>query len=84
MKAYRIQNDIVAAHNEPQAIGTWAHHFGKDWRTAGPAEEVNPAEVEVQYEQRDGSFQPGPLTEMMPDDNADPEVLIEGECEHCG
>lgn len=84
MKAYRIQNDIVAAHNEEQAIGTWAAHFKKDPKTAGPVEEVNPAEIEVQFERTEGEWEAGALAEIMPEADGAPEVLIEGECEGCG
>lgn len=84
MKAYRIQNDIVAAHNEPQAIGTWAAHYDVDPKEAGPVEEVNPAEVPMQFEQLDGSFQDGTVAEIMPEDGMGPEIVAFGECENCG
>lgn len=78
MKAYRIRDDYVAAHNEPQAIGTWAANFDVDPKTAGVVEEVNPNEVVVHFEQQDGTFQPGTLTEIMPLDG-NPEVVIDGD-----
>lgn len=79
MKAYQIQNDIVAAHNEPQAIGTWADRFGIDPKLSGPCVEVDPLQVEMSHEGRGGRYEPGTLAEIMPEADGDPELLVEGE-----
>lgn len=73
MKAYKIKDDIVAAHNEEQALETWAAHFGEDPKAAGPCEEIDPATYMVSYEQDDGSYKDGPLSDAMPTDN--PEIV---------
>ena len=78
MKAYKIHDDIVAAHNPSQAITTWAEHFEERIEAAGPVAEIDPTTYIVAYEQEDGTFENGPLTEMMPAE--EPQVLLtEGE-----
>lgn len=78
MKAYKIKDDIVAAHNEAEAIITWAEHFEVEIQTSGPAEEVDPATYIVSYEQEDGSFEDGPLSHLFYEGQT-PEVIIDGE-----
>jgi sulfite reductase alpha subunit-like flavoprotein len=75
MKAYRIRDVIVAAHNEPQAVGTWAAHFDEDPKDAGRIQEIDPAKEVIHFEQDDGSYEPGTLSEIMPEN--DPEVVID-------
>ncbi len=79
MKAFKIQDDIVAAFSVEQAIEIWAEHFGVEADTAGPVEELNPATFLVAYEQDDGSFDDGTLADMMPE--TEPCVLIDAEAE---
>ena len=80
MKAFKIKSDIVAAPDEQAALKEWIAEFGECRGGAGPVEELNPATYLVHYEQDDGSFEPGPLSHMMPN-NEIPVVLIEGEYE---
>lgn len=78
MKAYKIKDDIVAAHNEAEAIITWAEHFEVEIAASGPAEELDLATYTIGYEQDDGSFKEGPLSDLLYDGMA-PEVIIDGE-----
>lgn len=75
MKAYKIEEDIVAAHDEKQALQTWANLFEENPADARGVEEIDPATFHVNYEQNDGTFKEGPLAAMMPTDN-EPIVLI--------
>lgn len=84
MKAFRIHNDIVAARDEQEAIRTWAEYYERPAAQSGPVEEINPAEVACQIEEEDGSFREGTLAEVMPADDAGPEIVAFGECDCCG
>jgi hypothetical protein len=75
MKAYKIEDDIVAAHTRKQALQTWANLFEENAADARSVEEIDPATFMVNYEQDDGTFKEGPLAAMMPTDN-EPIVLI--------
>lgn len=80
MKAYKIQDDLIAANSEQEAITEWAKHFDVEPDTSGPVEELNPETFQINYEQGDGSYKPGPLSHLIPDGD-DPIVLIDGEVE---
>jgi hypothetical protein len=80
MKAYKIQDDIVAAHNEEQAVGTWMDYFSEDAKSAGPIEEIDPLTYMINFEQNDGSFELGPLADIMPEH--DPEVIIDSNADY--
>lgn len=71
MKAYRIpyqmEDYIVAAPDDLQAVATLAAHVEDDATACGPAELVDPAKVSVYIEQDDGSFKDGTLAEVMPE-----------------
>jgi hypothetical protein len=82
MKPYRIQNDIVAAKSEQQAIEVWAKERGLPAASAGPVEEVL-VTVPVNLEDDSGGTKPGTLADCMPGDNDEPRVVAFGECEHC-
>jgi hypothetical protein len=83
VKAYRIQNDIVAAANEQEAIAAWSEQTNMPAASAGPLEEINPAELSIEIENEFGAFRTGKLSEVMPD--AGPaQVVAFGECEDCG
>jgi hypothetical protein len=77
MKAYKIQDTIVAAHDEQEAIATWAKYFDEAPEDACPLKEVDPATFEVNYELDDGSWMPGPLMHLMPE--KEPGVILDGE-----
>lgn len=79
MKTFKIKSDIVAAHGEAEAIKTWAAHFGEDPAAAGPIEEIDASTYMVSYEQEDGSFSPGPLSDMIPNDTEEAFVVIDGD-----
>ena len=69
MKAYKIDDDIVAAHDENEAKQTWANLFQENPADIRSIEEINPATFMVNYEQDDGTFKEGPLADMMPTDD---------------
>lgn len=77
MKAYEIGDYHVAAHNWMQAVGTLAAYIEEEPETIGPATEVNPADVEVRYENQTGGFDKGTLAEIMPPDDGEPIVLLD-------
>lgn len=84
MKAFRIHNDIVAAVDEQEAIRTWAQYYERSATQAGPVEDINPAEMEIQIENEDGTFRDGKLAEVMPADGEPPQFVAFGECDCCG
>lgn len=80
MKAYRIQNDIVAAPDEQAAIVCWGGYDDRDVASAGPVEEV-PLTLEINIEEESGSFRTGTLAEVMPADGEPAQLVCEGECD---
>lgn len=84
MKAFRIHNDIIAAADEQQAIRTWAEYYERPAVQAGPVEDIDPAELEIQIENEDGSYRAGKLAECMPPDADGPQFVAFGECDCCG
>jgi hypothetical protein len=82
MKTYRIQNDIVAAHDEQEAIATWAEHYAVEPGTAGPVEEVDPHGFPISIEEEDGSYRDGTLIEVL-DLGGKPCVIAFGSCADC-
>ena len=75
MKAYKIEDDIVAANTEAEAVHEWCKLFEECEQDIRSVEEIDPEKFMVNYEQDDGTFEPGPLAHMMPDDD-EPIVLI--------
>jgi hypothetical protein len=84
VKAFRIHNDVIAADDEQEAIGTWAQYYERPAAEAGPVEEINPAEMEIQIENEDGTWRDGSLAEVMPADGEPPQFVAWGECDCCG
>jgi hypothetical protein len=82
LKAFRIHQPagfyFVAAANKPQAVGTLMAHLEEDDQyEIGSCVEVNPREVEVNFEKNGGGFEKGDLSEIMPYDS--PEVVLDPE-----
>jgi hypothetical protein len=84
MKAFRIQNDIVAARDEAEAIKTWAEHYERPFNSAGPVEELDPETTEISIEDENEQWRDGLLSELIPEGDGKPEIIAFGECEDCG
>lgn len=80
MKAFRIQNDIVAAADSQKAIAAWAEHYKEPYNAAGPVEEV-PLTLEIQVEEPEGEWRDGTLDEVMPAGDEPAQIVCFGECE---
>lgn len=83
MKTFRAGNDIVAAHDEAEAIRTWADELSRPLAEADPVEEIDPAQTALAAEAEDGSRDPAikTIADLLP--VAAPCVLAVGECD-CG
>lgn len=66
MNAYRIQNDLVAARDEQEAIAAWAKHYDVDPQSAGPVEQIDPSTFIISVENEDGTWRDAPVAEVMP------------------
>ncbi len=86
MKAFRIQNDIVAAETAQEAIAAWAEDRNELVASAGPVEEIDPTQVPCTAESHegDGSIDPEVKTiaDIMP--SGGPACVVAyGNCEDC-
>lgn len=86
MKAFRIQNDIVAARTPREAIACWADFRSVPYNSVGPVEEVDPVSIPMEAETEPGSGIVDPdiktVADMMPNDGP-AEIVAVGECEDC-
>lgn len=83
MKTFRVGNDIVAAHDEAEAIRVWANETTRPVADADPVEEIDPAQTAVAAEDEDGATNADikTIADLLPVD--EPCVLAVGSCD-CG
>lgn len=84
MKPYRIQNDIVAAHDEQEAIKVWSEQRGEPATAAGPVEQV-PLTMEVMLEdESEKGTKPGTLADCFPaEGDEEARIIAFGDCANC-
>lgn len=81
MKAFLIENDIVAAGDRDEAVRVWAEFSGQPFNSIKRIEELDPKAMEIGIEDEAGNVRDGLLEEVMPTDADGPQIVCIGECE---
>ena len=81
MKAFLIENDIVAARDRDEAVRVWAEFAEQPINSIKRIEELDPKTMEIAIEEEDGKVRDGVLEEVMPTDADGPQIVCTGECD---
>jgi hypothetical protein len=84
VKAISLWQPWASAIANAYFVEAFQQYYERPAAEAGPVEEINPAEMEIQIENEDGTWRDGSLAEVMPADGEPPQFVAWGECDCCG